>query len=189
MFIVVAVVIVATVIMVRHNLEPPAGQQQASQQGMPAGSDTTGMSPEQMQQEMEHQIAHIKDVLATDSSNYEAWSALGNLYFDANMPKEAIVHYRRALELQPDHPNVMTDLATMLRVDGQSEEAVQILEQVVANDSNFTQAWFNLGVIYTFDLKEPAPAIRAWEHYIALDPMSDHAEAIKKELEQLKAQL
>ena len=188
MLLVLAVVVVATVLMVRHNLEPPPNQQQ-SQQGSPASADTSGMTPEQMKEQIQHQIEHVKDVLATDSSNYDAWEALGNLYFDANMPQEAIVHYRRALELQPNHPNVMTDLATMLRVDGKSDEAVEILEQVVANDSNFTQAWFNLGVIYTFDLKEPAPAIRAWEHYIALDPMSEHTQAIKKELERLKAEL
>jgi len=184
---VLAVVVVVTVLLVRQNMEPPP--QQAEPQAQASGQASRQQNAEQLLEERMDQISHVEDILAQDSSNFEAWAALGNLYYDANMAEKAVEHYQKALELRPNDLHVQTDMATMMRSQGDSEGAVKLLDKVVSQDSNFTQAWFNLGVIHTFDLKNNSEAVHAWTRYLALDPNSPHAEAITKELERLKAEM
>ncbi|MBD3297479.1 MAG: tetratricopeptide repeat protein [candidate division Zixibacteria bacterium] len=182
---VLAVVVVVTVMLLRQNMEPPPQQQQTQQPQSGQEQADTQARMEEMQQ----QIAHVEEILAQDSTNFDAWAALGNLYYDANMPEEAIHHYEEALKLKPDDLHVRTDMATMMRAQGQAEEAVDILDGVIADDSSFTQAWFNLGVIHTFDLKQNAKAVHAWEQYLELEPNSQHADAIRKEIDRMKAEM
>jgi cytochrome c-type biogenesis protein CcmH/NrfG len=185
MIAVLALVIVVTIYIVKTNIEQPA-----------ASSNATGQQPfdpEQMQAEFienaQHQIAHISDILAQDSSNFDAWVALGNLYFDIDDAAGAIAHYTAALALQPDNLNVKTDLATMERAAGHPERAISLLNEVVAADSTAQQAWFNLGVIYSFDLNDSRNAIAAWKRFIQLNPQSEHSEPVLREIERLEAEL
>ncbi|MEW5702756.1 MAG: tetratricopeptide repeat protein [Candidatus Zixiibacteriota bacterium] len=183
---VIAVAVVAAVYLLKSNMEPPqsGSTEQSGEVGMtdPDGilMDTT------MMQELSHQIEHIRSVLARDSSNFDAWVALGNLYFDSRMAEEAIIHYERALQLRPGDVNVMTDLATMQREAGRPSEAVATLARVVAIDSVHPQSWFNMGVIYAFDLKQPEEAIAAWRKFLALSDSSEHTEAVRREIESLE---
>jgi cytochrome c-type biogenesis protein CcmH/NrfG len=183
---VLVAVMFVTVMLLRQNMEPPPPQQQPPPQ---AQGESEPLNSQQRFQQMMEQIAHVEDILSRDSSNFDAWAALGNLYYDANMPEEAIAHYEEALKLQPNNTHVLTDMATMVRAQGDSEGAVTILDSVVATDPDFTQAWFNLGVIHTFDLKDPAKAVNAWERYLALEPRSEHADAVRKEIDRLKAEM
>jgi cytochrome c-type biogenesis protein CcmH/NrfG len=175
---------------VKTNLEPPKTEQveatQAANSRIPMEGDTTTMPSHD---ELLHQADHIRDVLSKDSSNYGAWVALGNIYFDADMPGEAVTHYRRALAIKPGDLSVMTDLATMERATGHPDSAVAILQRVVAADSTLAQAWFNLGVINNFDLKNTREAIIAWKKFLSISPPSEHTEAIKKEIERMEKEL
>jgi tetratricopeptide (TPR) repeat protein len=77
----------------------------------------------------------------------------------------------------------------MKRALGKFDEAVEILKHVVAKDSTMGQAWFNLGVIYSFDLKNQKDAIAAWKRYLDLNPMSEHAQAVQKAIDSLERAL
>lgn len=184
---------VITIYIVKTNLEPPkTADVEATQEAnsrIPDGAQTEATTPEAQREQLLHQIEHIKEILAKDSSNYDAWTALGNMYFDANMPAESIEHYRRALAIRPDDIHVLTDLATMLRASGRADTAVTVLQHVVQLDSTLTQAWFNLGVIQSFDLNNQREALIAWKKFIALSPVSEHTEAVKKEIERLEKEL
>jgi len=188
---VLAFVALVTVLLLKKNMEPPKEQapppDMAGEQ-MPGGE--AGMpDPEAARQQAMDQIDHIKEILAKDSSSFEAWSALGNLYFDANMPDEAITHYEAALKIKPDDAHVLTDLATMKREAGKPEEAVELLKHVVQVDSTIEQAWFNMGVIYSFDLKDQKSAMEAWKKFLALNPDSPHTDAVKAEIERIEKEL
>jgi cytochrome c-type biogenesis protein CcmH/NrfG len=39
-----------------------------------------------------------------------AWIQLGQVYFETNQYKRAIAAYRKALTIEPDNANVLTDL-------------------------------------------------------------------------------
>lgn len=181
-----AAVALVTVYLIKTNLEPPKAPQNQAQIGaeQPPSDSATAMM-----QDVEQQIGHIKGILAKDTTNYDAWVALGNIYFDANKPEEAIPYYEGALRLKPDDAGVLTDMATMKRALGKSDEAVALLKKVVAKDSTMGQAWFNLGVIYSFDLKNQKDAIAAWKRYLDLNPMSEHAQAVQKAIDSLERTL
>jgi cytochrome c-type biogenesis protein CcmH/NrfG len=184
---VLAVVALVTIYLIKTNLEPPKETQGRSPSGEEQ-SPQDAASPTMME-DVAMQVEHIKAILARDSSNYDAWVALGNLYFDDQKPAEAIQYYEGALKLKSGDANVLTDLATMKRALGKSDEAIEILKQVVAKDSTMGQAWFNLGVIYSFDFKNQKDAITAWKRYLDLNPMSEHAQAVQKAIDSLERTL
>ena len=184
---VLAVVALVTIYLIKTNLEPPKetqGQTSAEEEQ----SSQDGGSPAMMQ-DVAMQAEHIKGILAKDSTNYDAWVALGNLYFDDQKPAEAIRYYEGALKLRSGDPSVITDLATMKRSAGKPDEAVSLLKQVVLKDSTMSQAWFNLGVIYSFDLNNSKDAIAAWKRYLDLDPLSQHAQAVQQAIDSLERAL
>lgn len=180
---VLAVVVLVTIYLIKTNLEPPRGDGQMQADNGRIPNDTGSAA---MMQDVNMQADHIKGILARDSSNYDAWVALGNLYFDNQTPTEAIRYYEGALKLKPGDPSVMTDLATMKRATGKSAEAIELLRQVVSKDSTMSQAWFNLGVIYSFDLNYSEDAIAAWKRYLDLNPMSEHAQAVQRAIDSLE---
>lgn len=179
---------------VKTNLEAPKTEEVAATQDansrIPDDGQAVGaMDSAAQREQLMHQIEHIQEIVKKDSTNFDAWSALGNLYFDANMPTEAIAHYQHALTLKPDDIHVMTDLATMLRAAGRPDTAVTVLNHALTVDSTLAQAWFNLGVIQSFDLKNQREALRAWKKFIALSPASEHTEPVQKEIERLEKEL
>jgi cytochrome c-type biogenesis protein CcmH/NrfG len=185
---------VVTIYIVKTNLEAPKTEEVAATQDINSRiPDDAGQVPAMdeaaQREQLAHQVEHIKEILRKDSSNFDAWTALGNMYFDANMHDDAITHYRRALVLKPDDIHVLTDMATMLRAAGRSDTAVTVLNHVIQLDSTLTQAWFNLGVIQSFDLKNQKEALVAWKKFIALSPPSEHSEAVNKEIERLEKEL
>lgn len=184
---------VVAVYIVKTNLDTPKTTEVAATQDansrIPDGAGSADPDPEVRRQEVERQIQHIKEILMKDSANFDAWAALGNMYFDADMPLDAIEHYRQALTLRPDDIHVLTDMATMLRSSGRPDTAVTVLHHVLQLDSTLTQAWFNLGVIQSFDLNNRRGALEAWKKFIALSPVSEHTDAVKKEIERLEEEL
>jgi cytochrome c-type biogenesis protein CcmH/NrfG len=184
---VLALVALVAIYLIRTNLEPPKETQgQTSAEGEQSSQDDGSPA---MMQDVAMQAEHIKGILAKDSTNYDAWVALGNLYFDDQKPAEAVQYYEGALRLRAGDANIMTDLATMKRALGKSGEAVEILKQVLAKDSTMGQAWFNLGVMYSFDLNNSKDAIAAWKRYLNLDPLSQHAQAVQKAIDSLERTL
>jgi tetratricopeptide (TPR) repeat protein len=187
---VLAFVALVTVLLLKKNMEPPKESQTPPQAAGPAEQmPAAGADPEQARQMALDQIDHVREILSQDSSSFDAWSALGNLYFDADMPEEAIVHYEAALKIKPDDAHVLTDLATMKREAGRPEEAVELLKHVVQIDSALDQAWFNMGVIYSFDLKDQKSALGAWKRFLALNPDSPHTDAVKQEIKRIEKDL
>jgi cytochrome c-type biogenesis protein CcmH/NrfG len=185
---VIAVAVVAAVYLLKANMEPRrTGLADSGADAVDSGSAGGGMVTDSaVMQDIMQQVAHVRTILAKDSADFDAWVALGNLFFDVHMSAEAIIHYRRALALHPGDLNVMTDLATMEREAGHPAEAVEILKRVIAVDSTHPQSWFNLGVIYSFDLQDPKSAVAAWRRFLALSPPSEHTEVIRKEIERLE---
>lgn len=185
---VLALVAVVTIVLLKSNMERPksaedriSGTGESADMGGPMDSGSASIMAD-----VARQVGHIKDILAKDSTNVDAWVALGNLYFDARMPEDAVKYYEGALRFKPGDVNIMTDLATMKRELKQPGDAIELLKKVVATDSTMAQAWFNMGVIYSFDLGLQKEAIGAWKHFLALNPASEHSEAVQHVIDSLE---
>ena len=114
------------------------------------------------------------------------WVALGNAYFDANQPPEAVKAYERALTLKPGDPNVLTDLGVMYRRLGQFQEAVARFQAAAAAAPTHVQSRYNLGVVYLHDLHDAARARAAWEGFLRVAGDGDpRAAAVRAQLADL----
>jgi len=146
--------------------------------GIPAG----GGSPVDYQQ----RITQAEKIVASDPKNLQAWIQLGNDYFDTDQPQKAITAYGKALELDPNNVNILTDQGIMFKRVGWFDKAIANFEKAQQIDPKHLQSLYNLGVVYMADLKQPAKAVKYWERYLEIDPMSPNSQQVRAMLEEAK---
>ena len=134
------------------------------------------------------QIATTLGVVEKDPKNVRAWVTLGNLYFDTHQHQKSVDAYARALELQPDDPDVLTDQGVMYRALGAFDKAVANFEKANQLAPQHLQSLFNLGVVCAFDLKDRARAEAAWNKILQIAPTSGHAAQARQALAELQGQ-
>lgn len=153
-----------------------AGKVQQANTAIPSGAG----SPTDYTQ----RIAQAEKVVAQDPKNVNAWISLGNDYFDTEQSQKAINAYNKALEIQPDNPNVLTDQGVMYRRIGWYDKALANFEKANKVDPNHLQSLYNAGIVYVVDLKQPEKATPYWEKYLQIDSNSPTAMQIKGMMEQ-----
>jgi tetratricopeptide (TPR) repeat protein len=131
------------------------------------------------------QIPMLQQMVAKDPKNHDAWVTLGNAYFDSDQPQKSIEAYGRALELQPNDPNVLTDQGVMHRALGQFERAIANFQKANQVDPTHLQSLFNTGVVYLNDLHDPAKARAAWKKIVDTAPGSPQGQQAREALAQL----
>jgi tetratricopeptide (TPR) repeat protein len=125
--------------------------------------------------ETQQRLAIGEQLVQRDPKNRQAWVQLGNDYFDTHQPQKAVDAYAKALELQPNDPDVLTDQGVMYRELGRYDRAVANFEKANQLNPSHLQSLYNLGVVYAFDLKEPSRAARYWKRVIETAPGSREA--------------
>ena len=139
--------------------------------------------------EMQKNIAALERTVLQEPGNHQAWVGLGNGYFDSHQPQKAVTAYAKALSLQGNDPNVLTDQGVMFRALGQFDKALANFQKANKLDPKHLQSLFNQGIVYANDLHKPAEATAVWNKLIALAPASQQAEQARQALANLKSQL
>ncbi len=134
------------------------------------------------------QLAMLEGIVAKDPTNRNAWVQLGNTYFDANQPMKSIDAYDKALAIDGNDPNVLTDQGIMFRKVGWFDKAMSAFEQAAKVDPTHAQSLFNLGVVYRYDLQDFAKAQATWERYLKRNSSGPGAEQVRAELDFLNSQ-
>ena len=116
-----------------------------------------------------------EQIVRQDPKNVGAWIQLGNDYFDTQQRQRAIDAYARALELQPNNPDVITDQGVMYRELGAHDKAIANFKKANELDPKHIQSLYNLGVVYAHDLKDADKAAQAWRRVIDVAPGSPQA--------------
>jgi TolB-like protein/DNA-binding winged helix-turn-helix (wHTH) protein/cytochrome c-type biogenesis protein CcmH/NrfG len=75
----------------------------------------------------------------------------------------------RAYEIDPDHPNAVGARATVLSLQGRSEQALTMIERKLALNRNDASAWYRLSYTYA-TLGRAEDAIRAGHEAVRLSP-------------------
>jgi Tfp pilus assembly protein PilF len=128
-------------------------------------------------------IAEAEKIVARDPKNLQAWVSLGNDYFDTSQPQKAIEAYGKALGLNPNNPDVLTDQGVMFRKVGWFDKALANFEKAQQIDPKHLQSLYNIGVVYLEDLKQPDKAFKVWGKYLEMDSTSPTAQQIKAAME------
>lgn len=139
---------------------PPAVPQQQGQvqsQAAPPAQNTSAI------------LALEKEVL-TNPDNREAWVHLGNYYFDNHKFDKAINAYTKALELNPNDVNVLTDLGVMYRRSGDPRKAIASFDKAIALAGDHPTPRFNKGIVLLNDLNDVEGALQAWEELVKQHP-------------------
>ena len=131
-------------------------------------------------------IEEYQGILADDPHNMAAIIALGNAYFDAGQWKQAIRNYEQALLLDPSNADVITDMGTCYRNLGMPDRAIAEYERALKSEPAHQNALFNLGVVYGYDRKDYASAIRYWEQLLHVSPKHPRADYLQATMAQFK---
>jgi tetratricopeptide (TPR) repeat protein len=135
-------------------------------------------------------IEEYQRILAGDPNNFAATIALGNAYFDAGQWKQAIDNYEQALLLDPNNTDVIadviTDMGTCYRNLGMSGRAIAEYERALKIEPTHQNALFNLGIVYGYDRKDYATAIRYWERLLHISPKHPRADYLLATIAQFK---
>ncbi len=134
----------------------------------------------------QQQTAILEEIVAREPDNHNAWIKLGHNFFDSDQPMKAIEAYTRALEINGNDPNILTDQGVMFRRIGWFDKAIGNFEQAIRIDATHQQSLYNLGIVYRYDLQDFPNAIKVWEKLLSIDPGSPGANQIRSELEFLK---
>ncbi len=143
----------------------PAARPAPGQPGQQAEDHDHGPTPEQA-----NMILTLEREVSQNPTNLEAWTQLGNIYFDTNKLDQSIRAYKKSLELNPKDPNVWTDMGVMYQRKGQAAEAIDAFEKAMAIDPRHEVSRFNKGIVLMHDLNDRDGAIQMWEEVIKINP-------------------
>lgn len=151
-------------------------------------SSTSTSAPPAPAVNYQDNIKTLEQIVAREPDNRNAWVQLGHNYFDSNQPMDAIEAYSKALELNGDDPDVLTDQGVMFRRVGWFDRAIQNFEQALEINPQHRQALFNMGVVYRYDLQDYAKAKEVWSKYLEINPSGPGSEQIRAEMSFLESQ-
>jgi cytochrome c-type biogenesis protein CcmH/NrfG len=126
----------------------------------PAPSAPTPQAAAQKDPDLSARIAAAEAKTKPDSANPEAWTDLGNLYFDADQPAKAVAAYEKSLELKPKNPDVLTDMGVMYRRLNLPLRAVESFDAALAVNPAHVIAAFNKSIVQLHDLNKPDDALK-----------------------------
>jgi tetratricopeptide (TPR) repeat protein len=96
-----------------------------------------------------------------DPSNERTWCNLSSIWFDRGDYLAAEKMARQALDLRPDYPRALDNLAATLSAMDRLQEAADVCQQAIRLQPNLHSAWFKLGVI-KFQQEQFIPAMEAF---------------------------
>ena len=131
-------------------------------------------------------IAAARQLVDRDPGNVKGWVALGDEYFDSQQREKAVQAYGKALELEPNNPDVLTDQAIMYRELGSFDKAIANFRKANTIDPKHLPSLLDLGVLYAQDLRDQDKALKTWNHLIQIAPMSPQAMKAQAYIEQLR---
>ncbi|MBI4930335.1 MAG: tetratricopeptide repeat protein [Bacteroidetes bacterium] len=112
----------------------------------------------------------------TSWDNDDAWTCyrIGETYTHLGKAAEAYIFYNKANELSPFNIDFMNKLAGNLASRNKPDEAKNIYEKIISEDSKYAPAYCNLGYIY-FLKQDFVSAEKNYNQSLALDPDYEQA--------------
>ncbi len=107
------------------------------------------------------------------------YAEIGDVYLSSGLYREAIVEYRRALDLGPGFVDLRAKLAGALRDAGERAGAIAEYEECVRQSSSYVPARLNLG-LSLLAAGRAQDAIGQWRAVLAISPGNRNAEMYLK---------
>lgn len=122
----------------------------------------------------------LRTRLNDNPDDVNAAVGLGNIYYDANQPAQAILYYRLALDIDPSQPAVMTDMGTMYWHNENIPQAECAYREVIKDYPGFGNAYLNLGYLLLHAKNQVPEARKIWTELITGWPEDPVAQKIRE---------
>ena len=156
----------------------PQGPAAPTQGGPAAGAAGQAGAP------MVAEINALKSRLDEDPADLAVLVRLANLHHDVGMWVQAAGYYERAIEVDSDSPDLLTDLGICYRGMGRFDDALAMFDRASGLDAQHWQALFNSVVVAGFDLGQFDRAELALETMERMAPPPPRLDELRQALEQ-----
>jgi tetratricopeptide (TPR) repeat protein len=109
------------------------------------------------------------------------------MYFDAERYEDAVKWYGEAVKLEPNDPNLSTDLGVSYYYINQPDRALEQFNRSLKADPKHLKTFLNIGIVKAFGKKDLDGAQAAWQQIIQLAPNSPEGQAARRALDSVKA--
>lgn len=135
--------------------------------------------------EFDEAVINLKKATKSDPKNAEAQSGLGCSLEATGELNEAAKAYRASLAVKPDQPELLYNLAIILKSQGKKREAVAELEKAITFNKKFVGARLTLGDIYV-QLNRKNKAKEQYQVVLDMKPFGVDLNGIEAKLDALK---
>jgi tetratricopeptide (TPR) repeat protein len=167
------------------------GSQQASGTRPAATTPQAAASPSQQTDTVvplnEAEAAALRSAAGRDPRDSASRVQLGNMLFDAGRFAEAAKWYEDALKIDPNDPDVSTDLGIAYYYLNQPDKALQQFDRSLAMNPKHSKTLLNIGVVRAFGKQDLAGAAKAWRQVLEVAPDSPEGRAARQALEGLRS--
>ncbi|MCP4762897.1 MAG: tetratricopeptide repeat protein [archaeon] len=139
------------------------------QQNFNHGSIQKSTQKNEIPNHYQNQIMKLEKKVLNNPQNREAWTLLGNLYFDQGEVIKSITSYKKSLELDPNNANVWTDIGVMYRRNNEPKKAIESFDKAYKINPQHEVALLNKGIILLYDLNDTVQAIEEWNKLTTLN--------------------
>ena len=123
----------------------------------------------------EDALAALQQLVIENDDNAAAHNDLGSLYYGAGQMDQALAHYQKAAELNPEHPGYLKNLADILYSQtDDAERAVAIYNKILSIRPDDVDTLMVVGHLEV-SLERFDEALGRYTRILALEP--SHAEA------------
>jgi len=120
-------------------------------------------------------LTFYKRTLEYAPDNAKMVNNLAHLYYDIGKKEEAIIMFKKAIEINPHFAEAYNNLGIIYYYDkNNSEEAIALFKEAVENNPDFAGAYNNLGIVYK-NIGKIEEAIASHKKAIEINP--DYATA------------
>jgi tetratricopeptide (TPR) repeat protein len=176
--IVLLTLVVAFAIKSQQSVPRPSGQDKTSEASAPENNPPPDLSQE---------LLVLTQRSARDPQNADIHTQIGNIYYDQREYEKAIESYQKSLSIQPNNPNVETDMATCYHYLGKPDEALKLFDHVLQYSPGFAQALYNKGIVLIHDKNDIEGGLRAWEEELKSETDPARRAQLQQSIDQLKS--
>jgi len=87
----------------------------------------------------------LKNFLVDTPDHVEALNFLAIVYANQGDHQNAIICYKKVINIDPNHSAALSNLGSSLNLVGQNQEALNAFSKAVAVNSNIPEYWYNIG--------------------------------------------
>lgn len=112
----------------------------------------------------------LKEVVADDPEDFEAWTELGNVHFRSEEWADARASYQEALGQMPNYLPALFNLGKLAMVREDYDQAIDLLSQATRLDGGLAQAFYLLGEA-CLQVKKGSAAVEHFRRALELEPL------------------